>query len=309
MKVSVKVATGVDVDETFYFSINRFTTGAGLMKKVVSHPKLHIYGAEWLGLQYLDTNGANWLWLRSYKRVLKHGISTFNPMLLSVLYFPLDVRTSSLFCSRTIMIFYRCVQEQILSERICTATPRLDVEDDIIFRLAALSLQIRHGNWNRTSNNSDYLFQYRNLLPDRFYAEYPFEWKSRLCDYHKLHIRKDQQTAINEYLKLAQTLTMYGVHYFRVGRKTGAKLKEANFLGIYAGGINIYNVDDKRNPTQALPWSDIISCSYRKTRRLKYRFIVQHCNDTFIFSVGSKRHCKLMRMVANVNRELYEIPA
>jgi len=311
MKLAVKVATGVHTEDIFFFSVNRFTTGSGLLKKVVSHPKLDIYGAEWLGLEYLDARDSTWLWLRSYKRVLKHSISSCNPLNLSVLYFPIDLSKSSLFCNRTMTIFYRCISDLIHNESIITSTPRMKYEDEIVFRLAALSLQIKHGNWNQTfagsetSNSSDYLFQYRDLLPERFYRDYTLEWKEKLFEYHKKHVRMEEKRAITEYLKLAQSLPMYGVHYFKVARRVTSGPKEALYLGIHTGGINIYSISDKRNPITRLPWSEIVTCSYLKTGRLKFHFVVHYFSENMVFIVARKRLCKLMRMIAKVNKNLY----
>ena len=311
MKLAIKVATGVHIEETFFFNITKFSTGAALLKKVVSHPKLGIYGAEWLGLEYLDAKSTSRLWLRSNKRVIKHRINTCSPMSLSVLYFPLDVSKSSLFCNRTMIIFYRCICDLILNETIITPMPRMEREDEIVFRLAALSLQIKHGNWNRTlegpetSSSSDYLFQYRNLLPERFYRDYTLEWKTKLFEYHKTYVRMEQKKAIVEYIILAQSLPMYGVHYFKVVRRLKPTGKEAQFLGIHAGGINIYLIADKRNPIARLPWSEIVVCSYKKSKRLKCHFIVHHFSEKMVFVVASKRLSKLMRMVAGVNKSSY----
>lgn len=46
---------------------------------------------------------------------------------------------------------------------------------------------------------------------------------------------------MQEYLKVAQDLEMYGVNYFDIKNKKGTEL----FLGIDALGVNIYEKSDK----------------------------------------------------------------
>lgn len=59
---------------------------------------------------------------------------------------------------------------------------------------------------------------------------------SRPCP---LSPRRD--SAMLEYLKIAQDLEMYGINYFEIKNKKGTDL----WLGVDALGLNIYEKDDK----------------------------------------------------------------
>lgn len=50
-----------------------------------------------------------------------------------------------------------------------------------------------------------------------------------------------RDSAMLEYLKIAQDLEMYGINYFEIKNKKGTDL----WLGVDALGLNIYEKDDK----------------------------------------------------------------
>lgn len=51
----------------------------------------------------------------------------------------------------------------------------------------------------------------------------------------------NRDSAMLEYLKIAQDLEMYGINYFEIKNKKGTDL----WLGVDALGLNIYEKDDK----------------------------------------------------------------
>lgn len=57
----------------------------------------------------------------------------------------------------------------------------------------------------------------------------------------KKHKYMDADDAMQEYLKLAQNLEMYGVTYFEIRNRKGTSL----LLGVNALGLNIYKPEDK----------------------------------------------------------------
>lgn len=56
-----------------------------------------------------------------------------------------------------------------------------------------------------------------------------------------LFVLPARDSAMLEYLKIAQDLEMYGINYFEIKNKKGTDL----WLGVDALGLNIYEKDDK----------------------------------------------------------------
>lgn len=67
-----------------------------------------------------------------------------------------------------------------------------------------------------------------------------------------------KDSAMLEYLKIAQDLEMYGINYFEIKNKKGTDL----WLGVDALGLNIYEKDDKLTPKIGFPWSEIRNISF-----------------------------------------------
>lgn len=58
---------------------------------------------------------------------------------------------------------------------------------------------------------------------------------------HGACLPPNRDSAMLEYLKIAQDLEMYGINYFEIKNKKGTDL----WLGVDALGLNIYEKDDK----------------------------------------------------------------
>lgn len=235
---------------------------------------------------------------------MRHDILDKSTLQLAVLYYPLD--SSSIFCHRTLTIFYLDICNNILCDIICTDNPKSEAEDDIVFQLAALRLQIEYGDWNKKTfaSEADYLCQFRDLMPERFYVTYAKGWKDRILMYHKQNFRLDRETAISKYLKEAQKLPMYGISYFHVRRRWSKGNKVPHFLGLHAAGINIYSLADRRNPILILSWSDILAVSIKTTTKLKNHFIVDTLREKMIFVAANRELCEMMEMLCEGNKRL-----
>lgn len=66
-------------------------------------------------------------------------------------------------------------------------------------------------------------------------------WLENIVAMWKKHHSMMKEDAMMEYLRLAQNLEMFGVHYFDITNKKGTNL----ILGINATGLNIYKDDDR----------------------------------------------------------------
>ena len=233
-----------------------------------------------------------------------HDILDKSTLKLGVLYYPLD--SSSIFCHRTLTIFYLDIRNNILSDNICTDNPKSEVEDDIIFRLAALTLQIEYGDWNKKTFacEADYLCQFRDLMSERFYVTYAKEWKDRVLSYHKQNFRLERNQAILKYLKAAQSLPMYGVSYFRVKRRWSKGNKVPHLLGLRASGINVYSLADRRNPIVCLLWTEILNISIETTKKLKNYFTIDTLREKLVFVVPNRQLSELMKKLCKGNKRL-----
>lgn len=67
------------------------------------------------------------------------------------------------------------------------------------------------------------------------------EWEETIIKLWKKHMGMMKEEAMMEYLKLAQNLEMFGIHYFDIYNKKGSNL----LLGIGALGLNVYKKEDK----------------------------------------------------------------
>ena len=74
-----------------------------------------------------------------------------------------------------------------------------------------------------------------------------------MTTFHKNHLGVTKEDAMTEYLKLSQDLEMFGIAYYPVVNKRGTEV----VMGLDSRGINVYNVDDRLNPTISFPWSEI----------------------------------------------------
>ena len=196
------------------------------------------------------------------------------------------------------MIFYGAIRSAISLGQICTDKPKSQLEDEIIVQLAALSLQVEYGDWNKKimDEETDYLLQHRDVLPHRFYMS-DLQCKNKLFELHKQYLHLERNAAIMLYLTLAQTLPMYGVSYFPVVRRWSKMNKSPHLLGFHARGISVYSVADKRNPIANLPWADIIQCHVRTSKKLKNYFIVRTVVEKKKFTTANRTISTLMEML------------
>lgn len=67
------------------------------------------------------------------------------------------------------------------------------------------------------------------------------DWEDKIINWYREHSEVPKETAIMEYLKIAQDLEMYGVNYFEITNKKGTEL----YLGVDALGLNVYDRNDK----------------------------------------------------------------
>lgn len=113
------------------------------------------------------------------------------------------------------------------------------------------------------------------------------------------HRGNNRETAMLEYLKIAQDLEMYGVNYFEIRNKKGTEL----YLGVDALGLNIYEKGDKLSPKVGFPWSEIRNISFND-KKFVIKPIDKKAND-FVFYAPRLRINKRILALCMGNHELY----
>ncbi|KAB0402771.1 hypothetical protein E2I00_007352 [Balaenoptera physalus] len=108
-----------------------------------------------------------------------------------------------------------------------------------------------------------------------------------------------RDSAMLEYLKIAQDLEMYGINYFEIKNKKGTDL----WLGVDALGLNIYEKDDKLTPKIGFPWSEIRNISFND-KKFVIKPIDKKAPD-FVFYAPRLRINKRILQLCMGNHELY----
>nr|XP_020665164.1 ezrin isoform X2 [Pogona vitticeps] len=125
------------------------------------------------------------------------------------------------------------------------------------------------------------------------------QWEERIQVWHAEHGGMLKESAMLEYLKIAQDLEMYGINYFEIKNKKGTDL----WLGVDALGLNIYEKDDKLTPKIGFPWSEIRNISFND-KKFVIKPIDKKAPD-FVFYAPRLRINKRILQLCMGNHELY----
>lgn len=294
--VNVRVTT---MDAELEFAIQPSTTGKQLFDQVVK--TIGLREIWYFGLQYTDTKQFP-TWLKLNKKVLSQDIkkdaSKDAPLQFRfrAKFYPEDV-SLEIIQDITLRLFYLQVKEAILTE-----------QDNFVFcspeqcvLLASYAMQARYGDYDASMHKAGSLSNDR-LLPSRVLGQFKYsteEWETRIMNWWSEHRTMARETAMLEYLKIAQDLEMYGVNYFEIKNKKGSDL----YLGVDALGLNIYNQDDKLTPKIGFPWSEIRNISFND-RKFVIKPIDKKAPD-FVFYAPRLRINKRILALCMGNHELY----
>uniref|UniRef100_A0A914IC90 FERM domain-containing protein n=1 Tax=Globodera rostochiensis TaxID=31243 RepID=A0A914IC90_GLORO len=141
-----------------------------------------------------------------------------------------------------------------------------EIIQDVTLRLFYLQVkdllltdEAKYGDHAKEEHGSGSLASDR-LIPQRVLNQFKMnmsEWENRVITWWADHRGMNRETAMLEYLKIAQDLDQYG--YFSIRNKKGSEL----FLGVDALGLTIYDQqNDKLNPKVGFPWSEICNISF-----------------------------------------------
>lgn len=279
--LNVRVST---VDAELEFAIQPSTTGKQLFDQVVK--TIGLREIWFFGLEYTDNKGFP-TWLKLNKKVQSQDVKKENPLNFKfrAKFFPEDV-AEELIQDITKRLFFLQVKDSICSEEVY-CPPETSV------LLGSYGLQVKKGEKGENSNVD---WKTVRVAPDRLMDE---AMCSRIEEYWGKHGSLSREEAIEEYLKVAQDLEMYGVQYFEIKNKKGTAL----YLGVDALGLNIYEKNDKLTPRIGFPWSEIRNISFNDKK-----FIIKPIDKKapdFVFYSPRLRLNKRILALCMGNHELY----
>uniref|UniRef100_A0A8D0LJC4 FERM domain-containing protein n=2 Tax=Sus scrofa TaxID=9823 RepID=A0A8D0LJC4_PIG len=287
--INVRVTT---MDAELEFAIQPNTTGKQLFDQVVK--TIGLREVWYFGLQYVDNKGFP-TWLKLDKKVSAQEVRKENPLQFKfrARFYPEDV-SEELIQDITQKLFFLQVKDGILSDEIY-CPPETAV------LLGSYAVQAKFGDYNKELHKSGYLGSER-LIPQRVMDQHKLtrdQWEDRIQVWHAEHRGMLKDSAMLEYLKIAQDLEMYGINYFEIKNKKGTDL----WLGVDALGLNIYEKDDKLTPKIGFPWSEIRNISFND-KKFVIKPIDKKAPD-FVFYAPRLRINKRILQLCMGNHELY----
>ena len=218
-----------------------------------SSPFFQLKEKEYFGLAVVDDNGS-YTWLQLDRKILDHDLPR-KPNVLQI-HFLVKFFIESI-ChlaeNKTIELFY-------LQARSLIFRGSLEVEADIVFQLAALSLQASHGDHIDEAATRG-LIRKSPILPANVLKD---QASMTLCEDQVIehYIKTRGQTrgqAIVNYMTIVESMPTYGVHYFEVLDKRGSLW----WLGLSCRGIAQYEAVDRKTPMRVFQWKQLENLYFR----------------------------------------------
>lgn len=280
------------MDAELEFAIQPSTTGKQLFDQVVK--TIGLREIWFFGLQYVDSKNYH-TWLKLNKKVMSQDVKKDNPLQFKfrAKFFPEEVQ-AEIIQDITLRLFYLQVKNAILSDEIYCPP-------ETCVLLASYAVQAKYGDFNPEIHVENCL-QNDRLLPQRVADQHKLtreEWEKRITVWWQEHRGMAREDAMQDYLKIAQDLEMYGVNYFEIKNKKGTEL----CLGVDALGLNIYEKDNKLTPKIGFPWSEIRNISFNDKR-----FVIKPIDKKspdFVFIAPRLRINKRILALCMGNHELY----
>ncbi|XP_041446822.1 FERM domain-containing protein 4B isoform X1 [Xenopus laevis] len=225
-----------------------------LLDLVASHFSLK--EKEYFGISFLDDTG-QYAWLQLDQRVLDHDFpKKSGPVQL---YFVVRFYIESI----TFLKDITTVELFFLNAKACVFKGQIEVNSEIIFKLAALILQEARGDYSSDENARKDL-KILPALPTRTLQEHPSlsYCENRVIEHCKKLKGVTRGQAIVRYMKIVEALPTYGVHYYKVKDKQGIPW----WLGIGYKGIGQYDIQDKIKPRKLFQWKQLENLYFREKK-------------------------------------------
>uniref|UniRef100_A0AAR2J4U8 FERM domain-containing protein n=1 Tax=Pygocentrus nattereri TaxID=42514 RepID=A0AAR2J4U8_PYGNA len=200
-----------------------------LLDLVSSH--FNLKEKEYFGFTFVDDIG-HCKWLQLDRRVLEHDFSKkTGPIALNFLVRFYIENISLLKEHTTVELFF-------LNAKAAIYNGDIEVESELVFKLAAHALQVRTTDDDNTRTDLKKL----PTLPTKVLKEHP--------------------SLAYWYLTLVESLPTYGVHYYEVKDKQGLPW----WLGISYKGIGQYDIQDKVKPRRLFQWKQLENLYFREKK-------------------------------------------
>ncbi|XP_048035498.1 FERM domain-containing protein 4B isoform X2 [Megalobrama amblycephala] len=225
-----------------------------LLDLVSSH--FNLKEKEYFGFTYVDDTG-QCKWLQLDRRVLEHDFSKKSgPIALQFLVRFYIESISLLKEHTTVELFFLNAKSAIYNGDI-------EVESELVFKLAAHALQESKGDYTSDENTRAELKKLP-ALPTKVLKEHPSlaYCEERVIEHYKLLKGLSRGQAIVQYLTLVESLPTYGVHYYEVKDKQGIPW----WLGISYKGIGQYDHQDKVKPRKLFQWKQLENLYFREKK-------------------------------------------
>ncbi|XP_026881382.2 FERM domain-containing protein 4B isoform X3 [Electrophorus electricus] len=260
-----------------------------LLDLVSSH--FNLKEKEYFSFTFEDDTG-QCKWLQLERRVLDHDFSRKSgPIALSFRVRFYIENISQLKEHTTVELFF-------LNAKAAIYNGDIEVESELVFKLAAHALQVRrvplglvfllilysicHTDRNpkhehkcglyfqeakgdyTSDENTRVDLKKLPTLPTRVLKEHPSlaYCEERVIQHHRQLKGASRGQAIVQYLTLVEALPTYGVHYYAVKDKQGIPW----WLGISYKGIGQYDIQDKVKPRKLFQWKQLENLYFREKK-------------------------------------------
>ncbi|XP_026069241.1 FERM domain-containing protein 4B-like isoform X2 [Carassius auratus] len=225
-----------------------------LLDLVSSH--FNLKEKEYFGISFTDEKGqTNWLQLD--RRVLDHDFSKkTGPLELKFQVRFYIESVAYLKDATTVELFFRNAKISVYNENI-------EVESEIVFKLAAYTVQEAYGDYTSDeSSRSD--LKKLPAFPTAVLKEHPslVFCEDKVIEHYKKLKGLSRGQAIIRYLTLVESLPAYGVHFYKVKDKQGIPW----WLGISYKGIGQYDLQDKLKPRKLFLWKQLENLYFREKK-------------------------------------------
>ncbi|XP_030624942.1 FERM domain-containing protein 4B [Chanos chanos] len=225
-----------------------------LLDLVSSH--FNLKEKEYFGLTFVDDTGQG-KWLQPDRRVLEHDFSKKSgPIALNFLVRFYIENISLLKDSITVELFF-------LNAKLAVHSGDIEVESELVFKLAAHALQEAKGDYTSDENTRAELKKLPTF-PTKVLKEHPSlaYCEERVIEHYKQLKGLSRGQAIVQYLTLVESVPTYGVHYYEVKDKQGIPW----WLGISYKGIGQYDLQDKVKPRKLFQWKQLENLYFREKK-------------------------------------------
>uniref|UniRef100_A0A8C1ITH6 FERM domain containing 4Ba n=1 Tax=Cyprinus carpio TaxID=7962 RepID=A0A8C1ITH6_CYPCA len=225
-----------------------------LLDLVSSH--FNLKEKEYFGISFTDEKGqTNWLQLD--RRVLDHDFSKkTGPLELKFQVRFYIESVAYLKDATTVELFFRNAKISVYNENI-------EVESEIVFKLAAYTVQEAYGDYTSDEiTRSD--LKKLPAFPTAVLKEHPSLafCEDKVIEHYKKLKGLSRGQAIVRYLTLVESFPAYGVHYYKVKDKQGIPW----WLGVSYKGIGQYDLQDKLKPRKLFLWKQLENLYFREKK-------------------------------------------